>query len=106
MQDESKSRAFYWMGQCYERLGDYQSAVVEYLKVPYLARSGGMWVVTAQLKAAECYTHIDRNEAARDLYSKVLRAHGPKSNWGKLAQKGIDGIDGKPADVQSGGGER
>jgi len=106
LQDEAKSRAFYWMGQCYERLGDYQSAVVEYLKVPYLARSGGMWVVTAQLKAAECYTKIDRDEAARDLYTKVLRAHGPTSNWGKLAQKGLDGIDGKTVDAQSGGGER
>ena len=72
LQDEAKSRAFYWMGQSYERLGDYQSAVVEYLKVPYLSRSGGMWVVTAQLKAAECYTRIDRDGAARDLYGKVL----------------------------------
>ena len=48
---ESRARAFYWMGTSYERLGDYQSAVVEYLKVPYLATGGGMWIVTAQLKA-------------------------------------------------------
>jgi hypothetical protein len=78
--------------------------VVEYLKVPYLARSGGMWVVTAQLKAAECYTKMDRDDAARELYTKVLRAHGPNSNWGKLAQKGIDGIDGKTAEGQPSGG--
>lgn len=104
LDDETKSRAFYWMGQCHERLGDFQAAVVEYLKVPYLARAGGMWVVTAQLKAAECYTKINRDDAARDLYTKVLRAHGPNSNWGKLAQKGLDGIDAKTADAPSGGG--
>jgi hypothetical protein len=51
-----------------------------------------MWIVTAQLKAAECYVKIERKDAARDIYSKVLRNHGADSNWGKLARKGLDGI--------------
>jgi TolA-binding protein len=104
LDSESKARAFYWMGQSYEQLGNYQAAVVEYLKVPYLARGGGMWIVTAQLKAAECYTRIDRPDAARDIYTKVLNNHGPNSNWGKLAQKGLDEINGT-AQTQSPDGE-
>lgn len=102
---ESRARAFYWMGTSYEQLEDYQSAVVEYLKVSYLASGGGMWVVTAQLKAAECYVKIDRDQAAREIYNKVIRAHGASSNWGKIAQKGIDGLS-KTAQSGAGGGER
>ncbi|MCH7549475.1 MAG: tetratricopeptide repeat protein, partial [Candidatus Krumholzibacteriota bacterium] len=102
---ESRARAFYWMGTSYEQLEDYQSAVVEYLKVSYLASGGGMWVVTAQLKAAECYVKIDRDQAARKIYNKVIRAHGASSNWGKIAQKGIDGLS-KTAQSGAGGGER
>ena len=64
-----------------------------------------MWIVTAQLKAAECYTKIDRDEAAREIYKKVIRNHGVSSNWGKLAQKGIDQID-PSSSADAGGGDR
>jgi len=103
LDSESRARAFYWMGMSYERMNDYQSAVVEYLKVPYLATGGGMWIVTAQLKAAECYTHIERPKAARDIYAKVLRSHGADSNWGKIAQKGLNEL---ASAANTGGGDR
>ncbi|MDH3197513.1 MAG: tetratricopeptide repeat protein, partial [Candidatus Krumholzibacteria bacterium] len=102
LQGEDRARAFYWMGQSYEQLGDYQSAVVEYLKVPYLSSAGGMWVVTAQLQAAQCYARIERPEAAREIYEKVIRAHGAGSSWGKLAQKGLDALR-APSGEGSGG---
>jgi tetratricopeptide (TPR) repeat protein len=92
LDSEAKARAFYWMGTSYEQLGDYQSAVVQYLKVPYLASGGGLWVVTAELKAAECYVKIDRSDAAREIYNRVIRKHGAGSNWGKLAKRGLDSI--------------
>jgi len=90
---EAKARAFYWMGTSYERLGDYQSAVVQFLKVPYLASGGGLWVVTAELKAAECYARIDRDDAAREIYNRVMQKYGAGSNWGRLAKKGLDALD-------------
>jgi len=90
---EAKARAFYWIGTSYERMGDYQQAVVEFLKVPYLASGGGLWVVTAELKAAECYGRIDRDDAAREIYNRVIARYGAGSNWGKLAKKGLDGLD-------------
>jgi hypothetical protein len=80
------------MGTSYEQLGDFNSAVVQYLKVPYLASGGGLWVVTAELKAAECYVKIGRGDAAREIYNRIIRNHGAGSNWGKLAQKGLDSI--------------
>jgi tetratricopeptide (TPR) repeat protein len=93
LDSEAKARAFYWMGTSYERMGDYQSAVVQFLKVPYLASGGGLWVVTAELKAAECYAKIERDEAAREIYNRVINKYGAGSNWGKLARKGLDSLD-------------
>jgi tetratricopeptide (TPR) repeat protein len=95
LDSDAKARAFYWMGTSYERMGDYQSAVVQYLRVPYLASGGGLWVVTAELKAAECYGRIDRDDAAREIYNRVILKYGAGSNWGKLAKKGIDSLDQK-----------
>jgi len=105
LDSESKARAFYWMGTSYEQLGDYQSAVVEYLKVPYLASGGGMWIVTAQLKAAECYVKLERPDAARDIYNKVIRNHGANSNWGKISQKALDEL-GETTQSNAGGGQQ
>jgi tetratricopeptide (TPR) repeat protein len=93
LDSDAKARAFYWMGTSYERMGDYQSAVVQFLKVPYLASGAGLWVVTAELKAAECYAKINRDDAAREIYNRVIDKYGAGSNWGKLARKGIDALD-------------
>jgi TolA-binding protein len=90
---EAKARAFYWMGTCYEQMGDYASAVVQFLKVPYLASSGGLFVVTSELKAAECYVKINRPDAAREIYSRVVNRYGAGSMWGKRAQEGLDALD-------------
>ena len=104
LEGETKARAYYWIGMSYERLGDYQSAVVQYLKVSYLHPGEGMWVVTAQLKAAECYQAINRDKPAREIYEKVIRKYGAGSNWGKIAQKGINEINGNTQETQQDGG--
>jgi|GEM_PF-3049978 len=107
LNDEARARAYYWIGQSYEQLKDYSNGVVAYLKVPYLAAGTGMWVVTARLKAAECYRKLGRNSAAREIYEKVLRTHGEKSNWGRVARKALDELDaaGGTAPNDSGGGQ-
>jgi tetratricopeptide (TPR) repeat protein len=102
LDSEAKARAFYWMGTSYEQLGDFQSAVVQYLKVPYLASGGGLWVVTAELKAAECYGKIGRIDASREIYNRVISKYGANSNWGKLAQKGMDNLEGGGSARRSG----
>ncbi len=97
LDDAARARAYYWMGQSHEQLGDWRAAVVDYLRVPYLASGSGMWVVTARLKAAECYRKLGRNRAAREIYEKVLRTHGAASNWGRLARKALDALDAEAA---------
>jgi len=106
VQGEDRARAYYWTGVCHQNLGDFQSAIVEFLKVPYLTPGQGMWGVTSQLKAAECYMAIQRYDSARNIYQSVLQSYGAGSNWGKVAQKALAEIDNiEQKKVNSGGGE-
>ncbi|MFH1754545.1 MAG: tetratricopeptide repeat protein [Candidatus Latescibacterota bacterium] len=106
LEGEDRARAYYWTGVCHQNLGDFQSAIVEFLKVPYLTPGQGMWGVTSQLKAAECYMAIQRYESARNIYSSVVQRYGAGSNWGKVAQKALTDIDNiEQKSNKSGGGE-
>ena len=106
VEGEDRARAYYWTGVCHQNLGDFQSAIVEFLKVPYLTPGQGMWGVTAELKAAECYMAIQRYESARNIYANVLQRYGAGSNWGKVAQKALTDIDNiEQKQEKSGGGE-
>jgi tetratricopeptide (TPR) repeat protein len=106
VEGEDRARAYYWTGVCHQNLGDFQSAIVEFLKVPYLTPGQGMWGVTSQLKAAECYMAIERYESARNIYSSVLQRYGAGSNWGKVAEKALTDIDNiEQEKAKSGGGE-
>jgi tetratricopeptide (TPR) repeat protein len=89
LEGEDRARAYYWIGICHQTLGDYSSAIVEYLKVPYLLPSEAMWAVTSQLKAAECYVAIGRYESAKEIYTRVVQKFGASSNWGRVADKAL-----------------
>ncbi|NIO00920.1 MAG: tetratricopeptide repeat protein [Candidatus Latescibacteria bacterium] len=102
---EDRARAYYWTGICHQTLGDFQAAIVEYLKVPYLLPSQAMWAVTAQLKAAECYTSVGRYQAAREIYTSVIERFGASSNWGKVAQKALADLESAKPEGEKGGGE-
>ena len=61
-----------------------------------------MWVVTAELKAAECYAKIGRIDASKEIYNRVINKYGAGSNWGKLARKGLDGLENNGTTQQNG----
>lgn len=90
---KNKARAYYWSGECYQRMRDYKSAIAEYLKVPYLVPEEAMWAVTAQLKAAECYVSINRIESAKNIYQQVVNRYGANSDWGKGAAAALEKLD-------------
>lgn len=90
---KEKARAYYWAGECYQRMRDYNSAIAEYLKVPYLVPEEAMWAVTAQLKAAECYMSIERIDSAKNIYEQIVRKYGATSDWGKGAAAALEQIN-------------
>ncbi|UCF06320.1 MAG: tetratricopeptide repeat protein [bacterium] len=87
--EEQQGRAHYWSGSALKGLGRYQEAVREFLRVPYL-KTGGMWGVTSKLEAAACYELMDAVDQAEKIYLDVIASHGAGSDWGRVAQKGLD----------------
>lgn len=91
--EEQQGRAHYWSGIALKSLGRHAEAVREFLRVPYL-KTGGMWGVTSKLEAASCYELMGAAEQAQKVYEDVLAAHGPGSDWGRVAREGLDRLAG------------
>ncbi|MDD4858229.1 MAG: tetratricopeptide repeat protein, partial [Candidatus Krumholzibacteria bacterium] len=102
--EEQQGRAHYWAGMSLKGLGRYDEAIRELLRVPYL-KTGGMWGVTSKLEAASCYELKGDPGQARSIYEGVLSAHGPASDWGRVASEGLKRIDEKGASGATGAGE-
>jgi len=86
--EEQEGRAHYWAGMSLKNLGRYDEATREFLRVPYL-KTGGMWGVTSKLEAANCYEMSGALAQAEKIYQDVLAAHGPASDWGRVANEGL-----------------
>lgn len=89
--EEQQGRAHYWAGTSLKSLRRYDDAIREFLRVPYL-RTGGNWGVTAKLEAAACYELAGDPGQAKPIYESVLQAHGPNSDWGRVAADGLKRI--------------
>ncbi|MFP4416636.1 MAG: tetratricopeptide repeat protein [Fibrobacterota bacterium] len=82
---EDKPELIYWIGTCYSKLGEYQRAISEYLKVPYLYSGMGKWGVTAEFEAARLYERQGEYSKATNLYKKIVRSDGERGHFGKKA---------------------
>ncbi len=91
--EEQRGRAHYWAGMSLKSLGECSEAVREFLRVPYL-RTGGMWAVTSKLEAAACYEMMGNRGSAEKIYNDVISAHGAGSDWGSVAKKALDRLQG------------
>jgi len=85
-------RAYYWIGINLKNLGEYEEAVRQFLRVPYL-RTGGMWGVTSRLEAAGCYRKLGRYDEAAGIYRSVLQKYGEESDWGRIAAGYLEQIN-------------
>lgn len=88
-----KPEILYWTGMCHAKLGNYQTAITELLKVPYLYASVGKWGVTAEFEAARLYERTNEFERARSLYKKIIRSDGEQGNFGKQALAQLERIE-------------
>ncbi|MBD3316369.1 MAG: tetratricopeptide repeat protein [Chitinivibrionales bacterium] len=86
---EDKPEILYWIGVCYAKLGEYQRAISEYLKVPYLYAGVGKWGVTAEYEAGRLYERQGEYDKAVSLYKKIVRSDGENGRFGKRAAKRI-----------------
>lgn len=92
-QEEDKPEIHYWLGTCYAKLGNYNKAIVEYLKVPYLYAGIGKWGITAEFEAARLYERQADYSKAITLYKKIVRTDGEQGRFGKQALLRIKRLD-------------
>ncbi len=53
-----------------------------------------MWGITSKLEAAICYERLGQTEQAVEIYERIVAAHGENSDWGSIAKKSLDRING------------
>ena len=93
LEEEEQAYARFWIADSLDKLGRHQEAATAFLRIPYLHPSNGQLAVTAQLKAGEAWEHQGDVEAARQIYERVLSAHGAGTQWGDEAARRIERLD-------------
>jgi tetratricopeptide (TPR) repeat protein len=88
---KKKAEAQFWIGECYQKMGDLEKAVQEYLLVVQLYPDAGIWGITARFKSAEIYQKTGNLEKALALYRKVQKL-GTGESYGRFATKRINEI--------------
>jgi tetratricopeptide (TPR) repeat protein len=77
----------FWVGESYFKMGQYETAAQEYLRVAFLYPRQGHWTTTAQYNAGICYEQLGRTEEARTIYRKLAQALGSDDQWGHMARE-------------------
>jgi len=95
---ETEAEIQYWIGESYFKMGQFERAISEFLKVRYLSKPTKLpWDVTAEYEAGLAYLKLNKPQKARALFQKIVKERGAGSDYGKVAMKRIREID------QSGG---
>ena len=90
---EGKARLHFWIGDCFQAMGERQEALAAFLKVGYLYGDQGLWGVTSTLRAAALYEGGGDLALARQLFAKVLANQGAASDFGRTAAEALERID-------------
>lgn len=83
----------YWIGFCTFLLGRDQDAVAEFLKIPELYPSSGMWVGTAYYWAGRACERMGKKDLAQEYYRKAGGIG--KSTHEQFALRKADAMRGK-----------
>lgn len=62
----------FYIADAYEMLADYDKALEEYLKIPYLYAQEIPWVIKAYLRIARIFEDKEKWEEAKKIYHKVI----------------------------------
>ena len=88
-----RAQTQYWIGFCTFLLGRDAEAVTEFLKIPEIYPSSGMWVSTAYYWAGRASERMGGKEQAAEYYKKA--GGNGKSSQGKFAMKRAEAVKGK-----------
>jgi tetratricopeptide (TPR) repeat protein len=84
----------YFIGEAYFYKGDYQQAILEFLKVPYLVtkKTKVDWVATSYYMAGQSYEKMSKFEQAITMYKQIMARPGIDATFKTGAQREIDRV--------------
>lgn len=84
----------YNLGETYYYKGDYQQAILEFLKVPYIVNAKGAeyWTATSLYMAGQAYERMGKYDKAISMYQQIIDRPGIDVNFKAGAHKEIDRI--------------
>ena len=86
----------YYIGEDYYYKGEYQQAILEFLKVPYLVTKKGKvdWIATSYYMAGQSYEKMTKYSEAMTMYKQIVERQGIDATFKSAAQKEIDRVNG------------
>jgi len=86
----------YDIGEAYFSKGDYQQAILEFLKVPYLVAKQGKvnWTATSLYMAGQAYEKMSKPDEALGMYQQIIERPGIDATFKAAARKEIDRVKG------------
>ena len=84
----------YYIGEGYFNKGDFQQAILEFLKVPYLVTKKGKvdWTANALYMSGQSYEKMGRFDQALTMYKQILERSGIDETFKAAARKEIDRV--------------
>ncbi|MBI3787916.1 MAG: tetratricopeptide repeat protein, partial [Ignavibacteriales bacterium] len=85
----------YYIGETLFNKGDYQQAILEFLKVPYLVtkRTKVDWIATSYYMAGQSYEKMSKFDQAIAMYKQIIERPGIDATFKSGAQKEIDRVN-------------
>ncbi|GJQ21547.1 MAG: hypothetical protein HBSIN02_19020 [Bacteroidia bacterium] len=85
----------YYIGEAYFNKGEYQQAILEFLKVPYLItqRTKVDWIATSYYMAGQSYEKMSKFDQAITMYRQIIDRPGIDPTFKSAAQKEIDRVN-------------
>jgi len=92
--NDQEAEIRYWIAKSYYRMGQFRTAISEYLKVTYLTRPTKLpWHVTAEYESGLAYMKLKEWDRAREMFRRIVRKEGISSDFGKVAARKLKEID-------------
>ncbi len=90
---EDEAEIQYNIADTYFAMGNFEQALLEYLRIPYLTMGAKFdWASAAKSQAAECYVKLKKYQEAVGLYEEILKKNGANSEYGLFAKQRIEEI--------------
>ncbi len=92
---DTEAEVRYYIAEAYFYKGDYQQAILEFLKVPYLVtrRTKVDWIATSYYMAGQAYEKMSKFDQAITMYRQIIARSGIDATFKTAAQKEIDRVN-------------